>query len=137
MPSYHLALAPDIAEIPRLLDWVEASCRAAGVSSDIAGKLALSLEEATTNVINHAFADKPPLCRLTVTLAVEGSRVSAEIIDNGRPFDPSAAPEPDCALPLASRDPGGLGIHLIRKMMDKVVYRRVNDENRLHLEKAR
>jgi anti-sigma regulatory factor (Ser/Thr protein kinase) len=137
MPSYHLALAPDIAEIPRLLDWVEACCGAAGVSSGNARKLALVLEEAAANVINHAFAEKPPPCRLSVNLAVDASRVTAEIIDNGKAFDPSQAPEPDCALPLASRDPGGLGIHLIRKMMDQVDYRRVDGENRLRLEKAR
>ena len=52
-------------------------------------------------------------------------------------IDPSAAPEPDRAAPLEARDPGGLGIHLIRRMMDDVAYRRVAGENRLRLEKLR
>jgi anti-sigma regulatory factor (Ser/Thr protein kinase) len=137
MPSYHLALAPDIAEIPRLLDWVETCCDAASVNGDIAGKLALTVEEAAANVINHAFADKPPPHKLAVTLTIDAERIAAEITDNGKAFDPSAAPEPDCTLPLDSRDPGGLGIHLIRKLMDRVDYRRIEDENRLRLEKGR
>jgi serine/threonine-protein kinase RsbW len=137
MASHHLTLAPDITEIPRLLDWVEACCDAAGVSGNIAGKLALALDEAVANVISHAFAETLPPHRLAVTLTIEADRVSAEIIDSGNAFDPSAIPEPDCTLPLDSRDPGGLGVHLIRKMMDRIDYRRVDGENRLKLEKAR
>jgi anti-sigma regulatory factor (Ser/Thr protein kinase) len=137
MPSHHLTLAPDIAEIPQLLDWVETCCGASGVGGDIANKLALALEEAAANVINHAFVDSPPPHHLAVMLTIDADRVAAEIIDNGKAFDPSAIPEPDRTLPLASRDPGGLGIHLIRKMMDRVDYHRVDGENRLKLEKVR
>ena len=60
----------------------------------------------------------------------------AEIIDNGRAFDPTAAPAPDLSLPLEQRDPGGLGIHLMRRMIDRVEYRRAGGENRLRLEKS-
>jgi anti-sigma regulatory factor (Ser/Thr protein kinase) len=137
MPSYHLVLAPDIAEIPRLLDWVETCCGTANVDNGIAGKLALAMEEAAANVINHAFADSPPPHHLAVTLTIDADRVAAEITDNGKAFDPCAAAEPDCTLPLGSRNPGGLGIHLIRQLMDRVDYHRIDGENRLRLEKAR
>jgi len=59
------------------------------------------------------------------------------VIDNGHPFDPTAAPEPDLSLPLERRRPGGLGIHLMRSMMDRVHYRRSDGSNILRLEKAR
>ena len=137
MPSYRLVLAPDIAEIPRLLDWVEGCCGAAGVTGDVAGKMALALEEAAANVINHAFLNSAPSHRLAVTVTIEADCVTAEIIDNGKAFDPSAAPEPDCTLPLDARHPGGLGLHLIRKLMDRVDYCRIDGENRLRLEKVR
>jgi anti-sigma regulatory factor (Ser/Thr protein kinase) len=137
MPSYHLALAPDIADIPRLLDWIEACCGAAGSGGDIAGKLALAVEEAAVNAINYAFIDSPPPHRLAVVLTIDADRVAAEIIDNGKAFDPTSAPEPNFALPIASRAPGGLGIHLIRKVMDRVDYRRIDGKNHLRLEKAR
>jgi anti-sigma regulatory factor (Ser/Thr protein kinase) len=136
MPSYRLQIAPDIAEIPRLNDWVEACCAETGVGSDLVFKLTLALEEAVANVIHHAFTGAPPH-RIEVALAIDDDRVIAEVIDNGHPFDPSAAPEPDRTAPLDARDPGGLGIHLIRRMMDAVDYQRVAGENRLRLQKQR
>jgi anti-sigma regulatory factor (Ser/Thr protein kinase) len=137
MATHRLSVAPDITEIPRLLDWVETCCGDAGVGGDIPFKLALSLDEAVVNVINHAFDDLPPPHRIEVELVIEPDRVTALVVDNGRAFDPSAAPAPDTDIPLADRFLGGLGIHLIRRMMDRVDYRRADGENRLRLEKAR
>lgn len=137
MVEYSLDVAPDIAEIPQLIDWVENCCSKGGVDGDTPFKLTLALEEAVANVINHAFADRPPPHRIAVELTIDGDRVGALVIDNGRPFDPTAAQEPDRTTPLESRDVGGLGIHLIRRSMDRVEYRRVDGENRLRLEKVR
>lgn len=137
MAEYRLDVAPDIAEISRLIDWVETCCGECAVAGDAPFKLALALEEAVANVINHAFAGMPAPHRIRIELAIEPGRVAAQVIDNGRPFDPVAAPEPDRASPLEIRDVGGLGIHLIRRMMDQVGYRRVGGENRLRLVKMR
>lgn len=136
MVDHRLALAPDITEIPRLLDWVETCCSDASVGGDAVFKLSLALEEAVANVINHAFAEAPPPHRIAVELTIGDRRITVEVIDNGTPFDPSAAAEPDAKAPLEARDPGGLGIHLIRRMMDRIDYRRINGENHLRLEKS-
>ena len=136
MVRHHLSLAPDLAEISRLTAWAEACCGEAGLD-DLAFKLGLALEEAVANVVNHAFVGLPPPHRIEVVLDLGDGRVVAEIIDNGHAFDPSAAPEPDLSLPLAERDPGGLGILLIHRMMDRVDYRRADGRNRLRLEKSR
>jgi anti-sigma regulatory factor (Ser/Thr protein kinase) len=135
MADYRLDVEPDIAEIPRLLDWVETCCGDSGVPGDIICKLALALEEAVTNVIHYAFATTPPPHRIAVELAIGADRLSALVMDNGRPFDPCVAPEPETNLPLEQRDPGGLGVCLIRRMVDRVDYGRVAGENRLRLEK--
>ncbi|HWD59883.1 MAG TPA: ATP-binding protein [Stellaceae bacterium] len=137
MVEYRLVLQPDIAEIPRLLNWVEACCGECGVVDDASFKLALALEEAAANVIHHAFAAAPPPHRLAVELTIDADRVVALVSDNGRAFDPTAAPAPETNGPVEERDPGGLGIHLIRRMMDRVAYQRIAGENRLRLEKAR
>ena len=137
MSDYRLSLAPDIAEIARLLDWVESCCDEAAVGHDTTLKLALALEEAVANVIHYAFGDIPPPHRVSIELAIDSHGITAEVIDNGRAFDPCTALEPDRDLPLEERRPGGFGIHLIRKMMDDVDYRRVDDENHLRLKKAR
>jgi anti-sigma regulatory factor (Ser/Thr protein kinase) len=137
MADHRLVLAPDIAEIPRLIDWVETCCGETAIDHATTGKLALVLEEAVANVIHHAFTDVPAPHQVAVELAIDANRISAEVIDNGRPFDPVAAPEPETDLPLEERQPGGLGVLLIRRMMDRVEYRRVAGENRLRLEKSR
>jgi serine/threonine-protein kinase RsbW len=59
--------------------------------------------------------------------------MKVEVEDDGRPFNPLEAPPPDIGKPLAEREVGGLGIHLVRKMMDELEYRRENDKNLLIL----
>jgi anti-sigma regulatory factor (Ser/Thr protein kinase) len=97
----------------------------------------LAIEEAVTNVVSYAFAEMPPPHRIQIRLVIDENRCAAEIADNGRPFDPSAAPPPDLTGTIEERDPGGLGIHLIRNMADRVEYRRADGQNRLRIETAR
>src|ERR1051325_8673223 len=98
MTSYELCVEPQVSEIPRLIDWVEACCGAEGVGDHIAFRVALALEEAVTNVIGHAFDGIPPPHLITVRLDITPRRFIAEISDNGRPFDPTAAPPPALTL---------------------------------------
>ena len=58
MASHELSVEPQVSEIPRLLDWVEACCGADGVGDEVRYKIMLALEEAVANVINHAFAER-------------------------------------------------------------------------------
>jgi anti-sigma regulatory factor (Ser/Thr protein kinase) len=135
MSRHVYSIEPDVSRIPALLDWLRGVCDAAGIGADIVFKVTLAIEEAAMNVISHAFRDAPPPHRAYLRLAFEPTRLVAELVDNGVQFDPSDQPPPDLSLPLEERDIGGLGIHLIRTMMDRVEYRRVEGENRLTLEK--
>ena len=137
MASHEFAVKPVVSEVARLIEWIGIRCAAEGLADDIAFKLTLGLEEAVVNVITHAFQGLPPPHSILVRLDVTPRSVAAEIIDNGRPFDPTSAPDPDLALPLEERCPGGLGIHLMRGMMDRVDYRRSDGNNILRLEKDR
>lgn len=137
MARHHLPLNPDVGEIPRLIDWVERCCGEAGIAGDLPSKLSLALDEAVTNVIGHAFTGQPPPHRIEIELDISDAGVVATVVDNGRAFDPSEAPEPDVSSLLEKREPGGLGILLIRRMVDRVEYRRAGNENRLRLEKSR
>jgi anti-sigma regulatory factor (Ser/Thr protein kinase) len=137
MASHDTTVAPDLAAIPPLIEWVEQRCQEAGVGSALIFKMMLAIEEAAINVVSYGFAEVPPPHRIRVRLDIAEARCAAELIDNGRPFDPSAAPPPDVAEPLEEREPGGLGIHLLRTMADRIEYRRENGENRLRIETAR
>jgi len=74
---------------------------------------------------------------IRVRLDITDALFAAEIIDNGRAFDPTAAPDPDLTLSLEQRTPGGLGILLMRNVMDRLHYRHEAGSNMLRLEKAR
>jgi len=137
MAAHDMNVAPDASGIPPLMEWVERHCQHAGMAGELTFKLMLAIEEAATNVVSYAFAEVPTPHRFRVRLDIDDKRCAAEFVDNGRPFDPSAAPPPDLAKPLEEREPGGLGIHLLRNMADHIEYRRENGENRLRIETAR
>jgi serine/threonine-protein kinase RsbW len=137
MASHEISVEPDISAVAPLVEWIEGRCRENGLADDITFKMALILEEAVTNVINHAFADLPPPHMIRVRLDIAIERIIAEVVDNGHPFDPLARPNPELSRSIEERQPGGLGILLMRRMTDRIEYRRSNGDNRLVLEKAR
>ena len=120
----------DLQEVPRLAGQVEAFCRELNVPDKKAHRFNLALEEALTNVISHAF---PDAARHQIGVVVEGqnNELIATVTDDGKPFDPLAQPAPDILAPIEDRKVGGLGIHLIRTLMDSVEHRRSNGRNEL------
>ena len=137
MASHEMTVAPDLSAIAPLNEWVEECCQEAGLGGELTFKFMLAIEEAVTNVVSYAFAEVPPPHRIRLRLDIDEDRCAAELIDNGRPFDPSAAPPPDLTGSIEEREAGGLGIHLIRNMVDRVEYRRADGQNRLRIETAR
>jgi anti-sigma regulatory factor (Ser/Thr protein kinase) len=97
--------------------------------------LELALEEVLTNIVSYAYADSREH-EITVSLEVRSGEVRVEVEDDGQPFNPLEAAEPDTAGPLEDRPVGGLGIHLVRTLMDGLEYTRQGDRNRLTMKKA-
>lgn len=94
----------------------------------------LVLEELGLNIINYGRTDD--LHEIEITLTSEPGSLTIEIVDNGRPFDPlTDAPPPDLDSGVAERAVGGLGVYLVRTMMDKMHYRRDGGRNYLTLVK--
>jgi serine/threonine-protein kinase RsbW len=79
----------------------------------------LAVDEACSNIIEHAYDEQSP-GDIHFTCEVTGSRLRLTLRDTGKPFDPSAVPEPDLACALEDRQVGGLGIYIMRKIMDEV-----------------
>jgi serine/threonine-protein kinase RsbW len=86
--------------------------------------LQIALDELLSNTIDYGFVGQA-----TVELEAAGDRVTLRMTDDGRPFDPFAVAAPDASLPLEERRSGGLGIHLVRGMMDEVSYQRQAGRN--------
>lgn len=94
----------------------------------------LALDELVSNVILYGFAD-PAGQEIVVWLSAQDKFLDARVEDGGREFDPHTAPRPDLEAPLEKRQAGGLGIHLVRSLMDQMDYRREGSKNVLTLRK--
>ena len=123
MARLELTLANDLAEVSRMAAAIEAFCEEAALPPAAAHALALALDELATNTIGYGYAEGAR-GTLALSLAVEPGRATAELRDDARPFDPTRAPEPDLEAELDERAIGGLGIHLVREMMDEIGYER-------------
>jgi anti-sigma regulatory factor (Ser/Thr protein kinase) len=102
------------------------------LAPELVYRVNLVLEEIITNVISYGYEDSSEH-EISVRLSWKDPRIEIEIKDDGRPFNPLEAPPPDMGKPLVERQIGGLGIHLVRKMMDESEYRRESDKNFLVL----
>jgi anti-sigma regulatory factor (Ser/Thr protein kinase) len=122
-----------LAELPPTLDWLEAALRTAGVASAIVGELRLIAEEGLSNIIRHGYADSARHS-IEVTLDIGGGEILLVLRDDGRPFNPLAAPARDPHTPVAERA-GSWGIHLLQSLVDRADYRREGNANVLRLVK--
>jgi len=127
-PSLTLHLQNKIAEVARLVDAVESFGTHAGLSPDLTYRLTLSLDEIVSNVIRHGYSDTNDHV-VEVRLSVHDGVVTSVIEDDGHPYDPRESPEPDLSMPVEQRGPGGLGIFLVRQMMDSIDYARRDGRN--------
>jgi anti-sigma regulatory factor (Ser/Thr protein kinase) len=105
-----------------------------GLASKVIHDLNLAMEEILTNIISYGYTDNREH-EVKVRLSAQLGEVSVEIEDDGQPFNPLEAPEPDITKPLEERKIGGLGIHLVRKLMDSLEYKRQGARNLLTIKK--
>jgi anti-sigma regulatory factor (Ser/Thr protein kinase) len=94
----------------------------------------LAIEELVTNCIKYGYDDAGDHT-ITVVLSMDDKDLTIVVIDDGHPFDPLAAPQPDLFLQVDDRPIGGLGIHLLRRLADHMAYERRDGSNRLTLTK--
>ena len=129
-----IVLPNDVEEVSKLTAFVEEVCEAMGFDGALTAQLTLAIEEAVVNVMKYAY---PPQKRGDVTIEAQSNdlRLKFTIIDSGMPFDPTVRAEVDTTLSAEDRPIGGLGIHLVRKIMDSINYERVDSLNVLTLRK--
>lgn len=128
--SLSIAVVNDVPAISRATMQVEAFCAGRGIADAVARKFSLALDETLTNTVSYGF---PEGGRHTIAVRIEhrAGYLTATISDDAAPFDPLSQPAPDIHAPVEQRKIGGLGIHLVRTLMDTVAYRRRGDRNEL------
>ena len=132
----HLSLRNEIDEIPRLHRFVHTIADELDMDARLAMNLNLALEEAVSNVILYAYP-AGTVGRVDVDATIGKDSVVFTITDGGIPFDPTSAAPPDLNLDVKDRPVGGLGIFLVRRIMDEVAYVRDDGKNILTLTKKR
>lgn len=90
----------------------------------------LALEEAMSNIVNYGF-DDDIMHDIEIRFVKSGDELNITIIDDGHEYDPTLRSDPDVTLPVDERPVGGLGIMLIKKLMDHVEYQRIENKNHL------
>jgi serine/threonine-protein kinase RsbW len=99
--------------------FVARAARVAGLGPSAAYAVQMAVDEACTNIIEHAYGGEG-LGDIECTCRVDSYGLTLALRDHGHPFDPSRVPEPDINASLEQRREGGLGLYLMRKLMDEV-----------------
>lgn len=124
--------SPEIGRVTGLLtDFATEHGLPAATTAD----MNVALDEVLSNIIKYGYTDTKRH-EITIRFIVSARDLTAEVEDDGQPFDPLSVPPPELHKPLAERKIGGLGIHFLRTLLTEVRYCRSGDRNRLVLTKS-
>lgn len=115
-----LSLHADLTDMATVREFVAACGRELGLSQEMIEAFQLAVDEACTNAVEHGYEGRGG--EIEVTMEAEADHVCATVRNWGIPFDPAAVPIPDVNAPLEKRSLGGLGVFLIRQLMDHVEF---------------
>ncbi|MBI5589874.1 MAG: ATP-binding protein [Deltaproteobacteria bacterium] len=127
-----IQLPAKIENMELLVQFISDIARKLGFSGKRVKEIELATEEALVNIINYAYPDHSGDIKVTCTQDPSKALV-IKIEDTGIAFDISSLKDPDISAGISDREVGGLGVFLIRKLMDKVRYHRKNKKNILEL----
>ncbi len=129
-----LTLKNDRSEVQKLSHAVNEFGKENELSGRIINQVNMAIEEIVINIIAYGYRDKKEH-RIDVHMRVEDDDLLLMIEDDGRPFDPTVVPTPDINKPIEEREIGGLGVHLVRSLMEELEYRREKGKNVLIMRK--
>jgi len=117
--ALHVTMTNDRKNVARLLDEFEQYAVERSLPEQVRRRVSIALDEVLANLASYSGASL-----IEVRADISDGRLVIEIEDDGPPFDPAEAGEADTSSALADRSEGGLGVHLVMRMMDEVHYQR-------------
>lgn len=127
-PGFRMSVGADPGAVWKVKAAVERFAETHDVPADVRRSLKVALDELLANAFSHGMARRDDRS-VTVEVALDGDRLTVTLTDDGPPFDPFGQAAPDTTLAVDERPIGGLGIHLVRELMDEVSYERRNEQN--------
>jgi anti-sigma regulatory factor (Ser/Thr protein kinase) len=121
-------------EMPAIVTMVEDFGVKHNIPGNVINDLNLVLDEVLNNIISYGYS-KGATGRIMVRLNYQPGEISAEIHDDGKPFDPLQVAPSDMIGTVQDRRLGGVGLHFMRELMDNIAYAYVGNENRLVIKK--
>jgi len=128
-----LEIEANIDNLNKALEFINTELEQHGCPEDIQGKIEVAVEEIFVNIASYAYS---PGSGNTVIFISVNDKIVIRFEDTGKPYNPLEKPEPDLDKPLMERDIGGLGVFLVKKLMDDVEYKRVDNKNILVITKT-
>lgn len=128
-----LTLRNDLEDLSRALEEIEAFGESNDWPMNWLFNTNLALDELISNVIKYGYDDESPH-EIAITLTRHGERLTVTLTDDGIAYDPfTEAPQPDTDADVDDKPIGGLGVHLVKTLMDEARYERVGGVNRFTL----
>jgi serine/threonine-protein kinase RsbW len=131
---YTFELKSNLSELDILCEKLESICQSLNLSQKCKFEINLALDELFTNIISYGFDDDEEHV-IEITIDLKPDEVVLRVEDDGVPFNPVEASAPEVACSVENCRIGGLGIHLIRNLMDEICYRRCGNRNVLIMKK--
>lgn len=129
-----LELKNCLSELSTLGSSLEQFGKALGLSRKTLFEISLSIEELFSNIVSYGYTDDA-VHWIKLAISHDDEMLIIRLEDDGVPFNPLKAEEPDCECPIEQRKIGNLGIHLTKKFMDDMVYERQGNRNILTVKK--
>ena len=123
-----LTIGNDLAEISRVNMEFEVFAGQHQLAGQVVVAMQIAFEELLSNIIMYSFRDRDRH-EIEIVVEVSADQITATIVDDGIAFNPFDAAAPDTTLGVEEREIGGLGVHIVRTMMDSVSYERDGNKN--------
>ena len=129
-----LTFSAKLENLELMLGFIMSDAEKLGFDSKKLNMIKIALEEALVNIVNYAYPGKDGEIEIVRNIE-DNKRLIIKITDWGIPFDPLSLPDPDIEAPIENREIGGLGVYMMRNIMDECNYRRKGKRNILTLRK--
>lgn len=133
--TYRLTIGSQTDHLTEVRQFVSALAREHGFTDDDVNKIAIAVDEACTNIIKHGYNFSPEHS-IDIEIRREGNNFEILISDSGKKFDPNSIETPDMKEYLSHYRRGGLGVYLMKRIMDSVEFNSYRNRNTLRMVKT-